>query len=288
MKMDCQGVSERLPWLVAGSLSAAEADEVRAHLESCPRCREELDETRRAADVFGAHVPTSILVDLAWDRPVSDADSSLATAHLAACPECREELDLARESRRLESAEAARSTPVRRPLPVTFLLPASLAAGLLLGYVLAPRHPPVPPVTAEPDPRVAQLEQESARLRGLVESLEAAARTVRPRINLPLFELTPALVRRGGAGTPTDIPIPAGAAEIVLLLAGEDPPGTTASIAIHDGSGREVWKAEGLVSGPPGGFVVTVPAAMLPAGVYSLALDRARGPRTDYRIRVRR
>jgi hypothetical protein len=135
---------------------------------------------------------------------------------------------------------------------------------------------------------VAQLEQESARLRGLVETLEAAARTARPRINLPLFELTPALRQRGAAPEATEIAIPAGASEIVLLLGAEDPAGTRASLAITDAAGREVWRTDGLVSGPPGGFVVTVPATMLPDGSYSLALQGAKGPRIDYRVRVRR
>jgi uncharacterized protein YbaR (Trm112 family) len=283
--MDCQGVSERLPWLLAGSLSAPEADEVRTHMKACPRCREELDETRRAAEVFGAHLSTTLLLDLAWDRPVAGPDSRLAESHLASCPECREELELARESRRLEPMDREASTPVRMKLPLPLLLPASLAAGLVVGYGLAGRGTPAPPPA---DPRVAQLEQESTRLRGLVETLESAARTARPRINLPLFELTPGLVRRGGAQEPTDVAIPAGATEVVLLLSAEDPADARASLAITDAAGREVWRTEGLVSGPPGGFVVTVPADMLPAGAYSIALERARGPRTDYRIRVRR
>ena len=48
--MDCAGVEERLPGLLAGNLQAAEADEVRAHLRTCPRCPGELEETRRAAE----------------------------------------------------------------------------------------------------------------------------------------------------------------------------------------------------------------------------------------------
>ena len=283
--MDCQDVSERLPWLVAGSLSAPEADEVRAHLESCAQCREELAETRRAAAVFGAHLPASVLMDLAWDRPVADVDSRLATSHLASCAECREELELARESRAHEGAVREASPASGRRPPLTLLLPASLAAGLLVGYGLATRQAPVTPPA---DPRVAQLEQESSRLRGLVETLETAARTARPRINLPLFELTPALVRRGSATEPTEIAVPAGATEIGLLLGAEDPAGTQASLAITDPNGHEVWRTDGLVSGPPGGFVVTVPAGMLPAGTYSIALQPARGPRIDYRVRVRR
>lgn len=282
--MDCTGTSERLPWLVGGGLPAAEADEVRAHLATCPRCREELAETRRAAAVFGAHVPVAVLMDLAWDRTPSAPDAALAASHLASCPECREELELARESRRLEADAQERPRAVRWN-PSWLAVPASLAAGLVLGFGLWGRGPA--PVTP-PDPRVALLEQETSRLRGMVQALERAASTARPRINLPLFELVPPLVRRGGASQATEIAVPAGAAEIALLASSEAPAGTSASLAILGADGREVWRTEELVSGPPGGYLVTVPAEMLPAGVYSIRLQPKSGARVDYRVRVRR
>src|SRR5262245_32666200 len=213
MRMDCTGTSERLPWLVSGGLSASEADEVRAHLATCPRCGEELAETRRAAAVFGAHLPVAVVMDLAWDRTPSGPDAALAASHVASCPECREELELARESRRLEAVGQERPRAVRWN-PIWLAVPASLAAGLVVGFGLGDRGPsPATPA----DPRVPLLEQETARLRGVVETLETAARTARPRINVPLFELMPPLVRRGGTAEATEIAVPAGATEIALL-----------------------------------------------------------------------
>jgi hypothetical protein len=281
--MDCPGVSERLPWLLNGSLSASEADEVRSHLATCERCREEWEETRGAASVFDAHVPTSVVMDLAWDRPPSGLDPGLARAHVESCADCREELELARASRRLEAQEA--SSPARRGPSVGFWLPAALAAGLVIGFGLGARRTVTPPPD---DPRVATLEEESARLRALVASLEAAARSARPRINLPLFELLPRVVRRGGASDGTEVTIPDGAPEVALLLSVDSPPGAAATLAIADAAGREVWKAEGLVAGPPGGYVVTVPSEMLPDGAYVIRLKPSTGPAVEYPIRVRR
>jgi hypothetical protein len=293
--MDCNEVDERLPWLLNGSLAEPEAAALRAHLAGCPGCQASLAEARRAAAVFGAHLPTAVVVDLAWDRPPQGLDSALVREHLDACADCREELEPARESRALESAAAAADvTPLRaaiRPAPsrwtgVRVVLPSALAAGLLIGFALGARRPT--PVAPPDDGRVAALESETSRLRGLVAALESEVRAVRPRINLPLFELLPSLVRRGEGPEATAITIPPGATEVALLLGTEHPPGTGASIVITDAAGREIWKADGLVSGPPGGFVITVPAAMLPTGAATVRLVPKAGAPADYRIAVRR
>lgn len=286
--MDCNEVDERLPWLLNGSLAASEADALRAHVAGCPRCQAAQAETRRAAAVFDAHLPTAAVIHLAWDRPLEGLDASVARAHLQECAACREELELARESRALGSA--ADVAPLRaapsRWTPMRLVLPAALAAGLLLGFVAgARRQPPSPPPD---DGRVAALEAEASRLRGLVATLETQVRAVRPRINLPLFELLPSLVRRGEGTGATRIAIPPGAAEVALLLGTEHATGTAASVAIVDLAGQEIWKADGLVSGPPGGFVVTLPAALLPTGVATVRLTPKVGAPVEYRIAVRR
>lgn len=289
--MDCKDVDERLPWLLNGSLTTSEADEVRAHVAGCDRCRAELAETRGAYAVFGAHLPASAILDLAWDRPPDGVEAALARAHLEACRECGEELDLARESRRLEALPAPPNvtvapSPPARWTPLRILLPSALAAGLLAGFVLGARRP-VPSLPPD-EGRIVRLERETERLRGLVASLESAARTARPRLNLPLFELMPALVRRGAADQATELTIPPASTEVALLLSVEGPPGTTASLRVTDAAGQEVWATDGLVSGPPGGYVVTLPVEMLPAGPYVMTLHPQAGAPVEYRVRVRR
>jgi hypothetical protein len=219
--MDCQEVSERLPWLLNGSLPASQAEDLRAHLARCEGCRLEMEETRRAAAVFDAHLPASAIVDLAWDRAVEGIPSGLARAHVEACSECADELGLARESRRRESEE--RDRPQRPSVrPGWFVLPATLAAGLVLGFLGGRLQPPSPPATPGPE-HVARLEDESRQLRERLAALEHAASALRPRINLPLFEVLPGLVRRGDAEGTTEVAIPAGAAEIALLLSADAP-----------------------------------------------------------------
>jgi RNA polymerase sigma factor (sigma-70 family) len=286
--MDCEAATERLPWLYAGSLEPAEAAEVRRHLEGCERCRAELQQTRQAAAVFDAHLPSAVLVDVAWDRPVTAFADDLVQAHLDGCASCREELALLQESRRLEpQAEAA---PVVRPvrwhkiaLPAT--LAAGLAAGALWGRGTAPRTP-----VATDGPRVSALETEVQRLRATVGDLEARVRAAAgPRLNLPIFEILPgSAVVRGTAEPGTVVEIPADAQEIALLLAADGPAGGPAALVVRHADGREVWQGEGLRYAPPGGYVVTLPAALLPDGSYVLTVQPQRVRASTYAVRVRR
>jgi hypothetical protein len=295
--MDCNDVVERLPWLLSGALPPEETQAVRDHLARCPACRSALADTRDAAAVFDAHLPTSTILDLAWDRPVPGLEPPVAQRHLESCAACREELELARQSRELEAEPDAAAVPASarppRAMPVRFVLPATLAAGLVVGFALGARRTPAPP--PPDDGRVARLEGETARLRtettrlqDLVASLETAAREARPRLNLPLFELIPGRTRSGGPGLANEITIPSSAAEVVLLIGLPNAPGTPASAVLKDASGREVWTADGLTSGPPGGYVVTLPASMLPAGRYALTLRPKQDEPVDYAIEVKR
>jgi hypothetical protein len=273
--MACDAVCERLPWLLNGSLEGSEAEEVRRHLATCARCRAEMEETRQAAAVFGAHLPAGVIMDLAWDAALSEHDDAMARRHLDGCRECAEELALARESRRLEAASES-TTGNRRAWWPAVALPATLAAGLVLGM----RWP-----GPSDNGRVTRLESEVARLSGLVASLEHAAQA--PRLNLPLFELLPAARVRGGAADAQDVVIPPGAREIVLLLGTDAPAGTHAALDIRGDTG-EVWSGDGLVAGPPGGYVVTLPAELLGDGTYVLTLKPQAGAPTSYAMRVRR
>lgn len=288
--MDCDATSERLPWLMAGGLEASEAEQVRAHLGGCPRCRAEMEDTRRAAGVFGAHLAASALLDLAWDRPLDGIDPALAKRHLDACVDCDEELALLRESRRLESTPAEPVSAARRTWWPLIALPAGLAAGLVVGVWSGHRPSTLPGPDAETERlRASALESEVDRLRGVIASLRSQAPTVElPRLNLPVFEILPGdLVTRGASADGNAVVLPAGATEVVLLLSADAPAEAPASLTIQDAAGREAWRGDGLRFGPPGGYVVAVPAAMLPDGAYLLTVRPAHGAAIAYRIRVR-
>jgi hypothetical protein len=250
-----------------------------------------MEEARRAAAVFGAHLPTAAVIDLAWDRGPQGLDRGLAERHVESCPECREELDLARESRRLEQADAEPAHRRPRVSWPAIALPATLAAGLAIGlWWDGARATPAPTPESPASGRIAALESEVDRLRTMVARLEAAAsRASLPRVNLPLFEMLPAsLVRSGSAGEDNEVLIPGGATEVALLLGADVPQGTPATLTLRQAAGGEVWRSDGLVAGPPGGYVVVVPVSLVPDGRYVLTLRPGRGGTTEYGVRVRR
>jgi hypothetical protein len=248
-----------------------------------------MDQTRRAASVFGAHPPAADVVALAWGRPPDD--EGLTRRHVAECAECAEELRLAEESRAEESraeagamSVAAPAEPVRRRRALRWAaLPAALAAGLVIG-LLWPR--PVPP--APDDGRVAALEAELRRLQASVEDLESrAAALVAPELNLPVFELVASALTRGAAGAPNEIAVPRDARQVALLLVAEGDGDGPARLVVRRPDGTVAWEADGLRPNRLGAFTLAMPAAELADGVYVFALSRPRGRTVEYRVRVR-
>jgi putative zinc finger protein len=282
--MECETARGLLPWLLNGTLAPAEADGVRGHLEGCGPCRAEMGETRQAARVFGAHLPAGDIVDLAWERPL--ADEGLARRHLADCADCAEELQLAKESRQADRP-ATVSPIVRAPAARWLALPATLAAGLVVG-LLWPR-PAAPPAAPPDDGRVASLQAEVGRLRSSLAELEArAAAHAAPEVNLPVFELLSAAVTRGGRDVANAIVVPAGARQVALLLVADGADGRAAHLEARRADGSVAWQADGLRASPLGAYTVAVPVAQLPEGAYVLRLSRPGAPALEYRVRVRR
>lgn len=133
--MTCDEILERLPWLLNGTLDEVERKTVLEHLEGCARCRQALEETRLAWQVFDQHLPSAALVAYAYGEPAPGIDPGLVEAHLAICPQCAADLELARMSRRLEEDDRIAVMPVRTSRPerrtaVGGWRAAALAAGL--------------------------------------------------------------------------------------------------------------------------------------------------------------
>lgn len=105
MISNCDDVRGTLPWLLNGTLGDEERQRVLRHLTGCASCRQDLADTRLAAEIFDQHPPAEAILALAWDETPSGLDPGLLEEHLAACPRCAAELELARMSRRLEQDE---------------------------------------------------------------------------------------------------------------------------------------------------------------------------------------
>src|SRR6185436_6539717 len=138
MTSNCDDVRGLLPWLLNGTLNGDERRQVLQHLSTCETCRQDLADTRLAAEIFDQHPPAEAILALAWDETPQGIDPALLEEHLAACPRCAAELELARMSRRLEEDErivplTRRATPAPAPVRSTGWRgwkAAALAAGL--------------------------------------------------------------------------------------------------------------------------------------------------------------
>lgn len=218
MKFNCDDVTERLPWLLNGTLGDEERAAVREHLTACASCRRALAETRLAWETFDQHPPTEEIVALAWGETPHPA----LEEHLESCPRCTAELELARMSRHLEEDDRIAPMPARRTEPATAPATtggwrgwrnAALAASLagivgLTGWmqsaqrvqileeqvaarpappVVVPGPSPTPPAGAGGSPSASAEEAERARLleqqRQELEALRAQEQELRTRVD---------------------------------------------------------------------------------------------------------
>ena len=164
-------------------------------------------------------------------------------------------------------------------------LPATLAAGLLIGFVL-PR--PWPAATHPPPPSGSPLEAEIARLRGSVASLQDQMAALRaPELNLPVFELLPVALTRGSpAPGGNEIVVTEGARHVALLLVADAASNAPAAVEIRR-AGETLWQADGLRPNPMGAYTLGVPASLLAEGEYAVVLRPRGAPPVEYRVRVR-
>lgn len=189
--MTCDQAIELLPWLLNGTLEAAERHEVLRHLATCDRCREALAETRKTWATFDQHISSQDLVALAWGETPSGSDPALAEAHLASCPQCAAELELVRMSRRLEEEDNVALFPVVKTRTTATAVPrtwraAAIAASLTAvvaasGWIYTVQQVSEPPRLAQapesapaPPPAVAgdsSLRQEIAQLQDKVQQM---------------------------------------------------------------------------------------------------------------------
>ncbi len=121
--MNRQELIELSPWLLNGSLTESERDELLAQLKESVESRTDLADTAFVASLFARRPTTETLVALAHDEPISEQERELVELHLELDPEIAAELELARMSRRLLAEEvdllrpkSPPATPVAAPL----------------------------------------------------------------------------------------------------------------------------------------------------------------------------
>lgn len=93
VNLPCHNAIELLPWLLNGSLEAAERQALHAHLASCASCRAELEQTFDVHRLLTAHIPSLALAQYAHGRAPDGVDREHIERHLASCASCREEFE---------------------------------------------------------------------------------------------------------------------------------------------------------------------------------------------------
>lgn len=139
--MNCENAMELLPWRANGSLSEGERQDLDEHLSRCPACREELEQTRLAAQIYGAHPTADELYDLAGEA-LAPSKKELIERHVASCSTCAEEVAMIRDSQALLAGEEERErrragSVVRGPWGLKSWVPVAMAAAVALA-VLGP------------------------------------------------------------------------------------------------------------------------------------------------------
>lgn len=322
--MTFEHATELLPWLLNGTLAAAERDEVWNHLETCERCRRDLAETREAWSVFAQHLPSQNLVALAW----GETPSAAVEEHLESCARCAAELELARMSRRLEEDDRIAVFPGVSVKPAAregsrswraAALAASLAgvvaaAGWIsefrqsdsLAEQLAQRPAPV---SREDDSSLRakmgrlqdQVQDSQKTQEDLAKRLDQATSQyaeleqkadslLKPQIN-PWSEIVgPREVERGGQAAPMEEEQVFSAGRPAVPRLGAESPNAVREIEILNSRRKVLWSESGLRSTQDQEYKLIIPPGFLKPGRYTVQLysreNGKRVPRETYRIRV--
>ncbi len=280
--MNCDQAIEFLPWLLNDTLDAGEREEVGRHLETCTRCREALAETREAWRIVAQHLPTEILVALAYGESATDVDPALVERHLASCPQCAAELEMATLSRRLEEEDKIAvfpGKPRRQPQGTgsyrswrATALAASLAGLIAVsGWVHSARQ-------------AQQFEGLASQAQGRTGQTEiASSGTPLPQAATFLSVSPDQAVERGKTGQIANLP--AGAPESVLAL------GSPRPSAYHDydveirdagGSGSSpLFTVHGVQRNQDGYYTLSVPRGSLKPGAYTIQVFGVEGSRRE-------
>ena len=81
-----------IPWLVNGSLPAEAEAAVRAHIESCPRCRQDYEEQLRVREAMCAEGPLVFAAESSYQKLLARMESPQSNSAEAGAPDPRAEV----------------------------------------------------------------------------------------------------------------------------------------------------------------------------------------------------
>ncbi len=125
---------------------------------------------------------------------------------------------------------------------------------------------------AELDASRSELSREQEAHARAAEQLAAARR---PQANVPILFLG---VERGGGDPSHRLRLPPAGGWIVLALEIDPPLRASYRAVLRDGTGREVWRGDGLHPNQLETLSLSLPATLLSPGVYALVVDDRRFP----------
>jgi hypothetical protein len=107
-----------------------------------------------------------------------------------------------------------------------------------------------------------------ARVAAAATSPGSRADLTVPEANVPVAMLQ---TERGAAAEPPAVTVPATASHVIVWISAPPAP-TAVRLVVLSSDGREVSRIDGLTRNGEGAYVVSLPAAVLPSGIYRLRL----------------
>ncbi len=277
--MNCEEVTELLPWFLNDTLEMAEEELMHEHLEGCGRCRQELDESVLVRSIY-RRAPNEAVVR-------APAIARKRWWELAARP--------------------------RLAWAACFVALIALGGWFWSWRQARTGQANVTEQQRAMRERVASLESEKqnwqqteSQLRQQLEGAnqqiaqlqEQAKDLISPQLNTPVRDVHPnqPLQRKSGdqAEEVNDLDIPPGAKLVTLILNSQNPDVYRGySLEMLDARNAVRWSAGGLARNPSSDYTISLPAEFLaPGASYTINIyGEGKGRRVkveSYRIRVRR
>ena len=286
---DCATAAELFPWYLNGTLSPEEAEDLEAHLETCPKCRQEHRETAFAAATYNAHPTSEQLVRYAFHELAMGSERSLLEDHLKFCSTCADEVALiegSRDRQHEETPAALDPTPAAAPLPFKKppqkaapatsswqlgAIAASLLAVLAVGYWMLQLD--------SPEGSGAGGGAAMAGLEAPAPGLPGGGGDESSRGDFSIVATSPGDLELAPSGE-TILVLESRASEIRLTLDFEGPvPEGLTEVEVLDSVQRRLWRGGVLEPSGASRILVTLPADTLREGEFQLRLRRRSGAR---------